>query len=279
LFHKSFPTAAAHDGNGVELHHVSREKEIVAETSAGQSEKAVRRLFGAACSISATMSEKTFHRERLPLTAISLCFLLAMTFQALTAEKFRLDEKVLAEAESRYGSAARTRLSEWEELIRSDNSATDMEKLIKVNDFFNRLDFVDDNIHWGQQDYWATPVEFLASDGGDCEDFSLAKYFTLKAMGVNERRLNLTYVKALNLDQAHMVLTYFEVPGEEPLVLDNLVADIKPATQRTDLLPVYSFNGTGLWIAKMRGRGELVGKSDRLSRWRELLERMPQGLN
>lgn len=98
-------------------------------------------------------------------------------------------------------------------------------------------------------------------------------------MGVSENKLNLTYVKALELNQAHMVLTYFEVPGEEPLILDNLIGDIKLASQRTDLLPVYSFNGTGLWIAKMRGRGKMVGKSDRLSRWKEMLMRMPEGLN
>ena len=199
-------------------------------------------------------------------------------FQAFTNEKFRLDESVLAEAEKKYGISARQRLDNWVDLVRNDKSTTDMEKLIKVNNFFNKLDFVDDSLHWRQEDYWATPVEFLASDGGDCEDFSLAKYFTLKAMGVNEKRLNLTYVKALNLNQAHMVMTYFEVPGEEPLVLDNLVKDIKPASERTDLLPVYSFNGTGLWIAKQRGRGKLVGKSERLGRWKELLTRMPEGL-
>lgn len=198
---------------------------------------------------------------------------------AFTNEKFRLDESVLAAAEKKYGTSARHRLDQWVELIRNDESTSDMEKLIKVNAFFNRIDFIDDSLHWGEQDYWATPVEFLASDGGDCEDFSLAKYFTLKVMGVSETRLNLTYVKALNLNQAHMVLTYFKTPGEEPLVLDNLIDDIKPASQRTDLLPVYSFNGAGLWIAKMRGRGQLVGKSDRLSRWKELLARMPQGFN
>ena len=224
------------------------------------------------------MVRRISHRKQLYLAAVLLLSFVALSCQAYTSEKFRLDESVLAEAEKKYGTSARQRLTDWVELIRNDQSTIDMEKLVKVNDFFNKLDFVDDSLHWGQEDYWATPIEFLASDGGDCEDFSLAKYFTLKAMGVNERRLNLTYVKALSLDQAHMVLTYFEVPGEEPLVLDNLIGDIKPATQRTDLLPVYSFNGTGLWIAKMRGRGELVGKSDRLGRWKELLTRMPQWL-
>ena len=217
--------------------------------------------------------------NKLFATVVLFFILGVLALDAFTNEKFRLDESVLAGAEKRYGSSARQRLNLWEELIRNDVSTSDMEKLEKVNSFFNKFDFVDDQLHWRKQDYWATPVEFLASDGGDCEDFSLAKYFTLKAMGVSEKRLNLTYVKALNLNQSHMVLTYFEVPGDEPLVLDNLINDIKPASQRTDLLPVYSFNGTGLWIAKMRGRGKLVGKSDRLGRWQELLNRMPEGLN
>ncbi|MCL7488826.1 MAG: transglutaminase-like cysteine peptidase [Desulfobulbaceae bacterium] len=225
------------------------------------------------------MNRAEYHRLRLCLAGMLWLSLVLFACHALTNEKFRLDESVLAAAEKKYGTSARHRLDQWVELIRNDESASDMEKLIKVNAFFNRIDFIDDSLHWGEQDYWATPVEFLASGGGDCEDFSLAKYFTLKVMGVSETRLNLTYVKALNLNQAHMVLTYFETPGEEPLVLDNLIADIKPASQRTDLLPVYSFNGTGLWIAKMRGRGQLVGKSDRLSRWKKLLARMPQGFN
>lgn len=208
-----------------------------------------------------------------------LLFLVFLPLQAFAGEQFRLDESLLAEAEQQYGTSARLRLKEWEELISANDSSTEMEKLIKVNNFFNKLKFVDDSVHWGQQDYWATPIEFLASEGGDCEDFSLAKYFTLKAMGVNERRLNLTYVKSLDLDQAHMVMTYFEVPGEEPLVLDNLKDEIELASQRSDLLPVYSFNGTGLWMAKLRGRGEMVGKSLELRRWKELISRMPEGLD
>jgi predicted transglutaminase-like cysteine proteinase len=204
---------------------------------------------------------------------------LLLSFAAATGAKFAIDNAVLDKAEQRYGSPARIRLQEWEALIRDNSPISEMEKLAAVNRFFNKYDFVSDAIHWDMEDYWATPVEFIASDGGDCEDFSLAKYFTLKAMGVQESKLNLTYVKALSLNQAHMVLTYYEKPGAEPLVLDNLVGDIKPASKRTDLLPVYSFNGSGLWIAKQRGRGQLVGKSDRLSRWQELLDRMPQGLN
>ena len=192
----------------------------------------------------------------------------------INGQNFRLDTELLSKAEQKYGKSARLRLVAWENLIITDNSQTELEKLEKVNQFFNQMEFVEDIDHWGNKDYWATPIEFLGTQGGDCEDFTIAKYFTLKAMGVEEERLNLTYVKALTYNVHHMVLTYFSTPGSEPLVLDNIVADIKPASQRRDLLPIYSFNGTGLWLAKQRGRGKLAGSSSRLKRWQDLVQRM-----
>jgi predicted transglutaminase-like cysteine proteinase len=210
------------------------------------------------------------------LLPLLFLLLLAIAVPVLTGENFRLDSNTLDRAEEKYGSDARTRLIEWETLIRQDDSPSDSEKLEKVNRFFNQLEFVNDIDHWGEKDYWATPVEFLASQGGDCEDFSIAKYFTLQAMGVEEEKLNLTYVKALRYNVHHMVLTYFSSPAAEPLVLDNIVGIVKPASERSDLIPIYSFNGTGLWLAKQRGRGKLAGSSSRLKRWQDLLERMPE---
>lgn len=192
----------------------------------------------------------------------------------INGQNFRLDTELLIKAEQKYGKSARLRLVAWENLIITDNSQTELEKLEKVNQFFNQMEFVEDIDHWGNKDYWATPIEFLGTQGGDCEDFTIAKYFTLKAMGIEEEKLNLTYVKALTYNVHHMVLTYFSTPGSEPLVLDNIVADIKPASQRRDLLPIYSFNGTGLWLAKQRGRGKLAGSSSRLKRWQDLVQRM-----
>ena len=218
-----------------------------------------------------------------PLPAIFLAgFSLLLFFTvlpALTGQAFHLDPEILAWAEQKYGAEAGRRLLAWQTLIQEQSSAREREKLRLVNCFFNKLAFIDDAIHWHKEDYWATPVEFLASGGGDCEDFALAKYFTLKIMGVPEEKMNMTYVKALKLNKAHMVLTYYPTPGAEPLILDNLVAGIEPASKRTDLLPVYSFNGVGLWLAKQRGRGKMVGNSERLKRWQELLERMPVSLH
>jgi len=189
--------------------------------------------------------------------------------------QFHLDKSILVKAEKEYGFSGRKRIAEWVDFIRSDTSVTDMEKLKKVNVFFNKLPFVDDLTHWGVEDYWATPVEFLASNGGDCEDYALAKYFTLIAMGVNKRRLSLTYMEKMDVDEPHMVMTYNEVPGEEPLILDNLSDEIKLASQRSDLLPVYSVNTTGLWMANTSSQRLLVGTDEELARWKDLLLRMP----
>ncbi|MFC1827876.1 transglutaminase-like cysteine peptidase [Thermodesulfobacteriota bacterium] len=191
-------------------------------------------------------------------------------------KNFHLDTELLNKAEQKYGKSARSRLTAWEDLIVSDNSQTDLEKLEKVNQFFNKMEFVDDIDHWRVKDYWATPIEFIGTQGGDCEDFTIAKYFTLKAMGIKDEKLNLTYVKAITYNVHHMVLAYYSSPGSEPLILDNIVKDIHPASKRTDLLPIYSFNGTGMWLAKQRGKGKLAGSSSRLQRWQDLVQRMSE---
>jgi len=194
-------------------------------------------------------------------------------------DSFRLDQELLDTVVQNYGGQAKQRLLDWQSLINDDQSSNDLERLQKVNDFFNRQEFISDLLLWKDKDYWATPVEFLAQNGGDCEDFSIAKYFTLKKLGVDENKLNLTYAKAVELNQAHMVVTYYGQPDDEPLILDNLIDEIKPASLRPDLLPVFSFNGIGLWLAKERGRGKLVGNSSRYKNWQDLLGRMPEGLN
>jgi predicted transglutaminase-like cysteine proteinase len=192
----------------------------------------------------------------------------------LPADDFEPTAQTLRQVEQDYGDYARQRVLIWYQLIDNYQDAAPRDKLERVNNFFNQLAFVKDSELWGQEDYWATPLQMLSSNGGDCEDFSIAKYFTLRKMGIPEERMRLTYVKALQLDQAHMVLTSYPTPDAEPLVLDNLVTDIRSASERTDLLPVYSFNGNGLWLAKKKGTDEHVGHSRRLSRWQEVLARV-----
>lgn len=181
---------------------------------------------------------------------------------------------ILKNAESRYGNlgAAKQRILAWDELIQSSANLAERDKLNEVNRFFNRtIRFVDDIQLWRENDYWATPVEMLVKGAGDCEDYSIAKYFTLRRLGIPSEKLRITYVKALNYNQAHMVLTYYSSPTADPLVLDNLINDIHPASQRRDLLPVYAFNAEGLYLP-----GSTTRKSDskRLSRWQDILKKM-----
>lgn len=176
--------------------------------------------------------------------------------------------------EHNYGLRAADRGRAWFNILHSAQQLSDTDKLSKVNNFFNMLYFVDDQKLWGESNYWATPIEFIGANGGDCEEFAIAKYFTLLALGIDDQKMRITMVKALRLNQYHMVLSYYETPGSVPLVLDNLDGKIKPADQRQDLYPVYSFNGKQLWLNKEKGQGVLAGKSDRLKRWTNLNQRM-----
>lgn len=185
-------------------------------------------------------------------------------------------QELLSKVTSTWGSQAATRLTSLEAMIENNQHLNDLEKLALVNQFFNLIPYKTDLAHWGKKDYWATPFEMLTTFGADCEDYSIAKYFILRELGVPDDYLKITYVKALNWDEAHMVLTYAKSTTQMPLVLDNLNPEILPANQRPDLVPVYSFNAEGLWLSKERGSGQYVGSSDRIGMWAEMLNRLNQ---
>ena len=184
------------------------------------------------------------------------------------------NQKVIDALRKNYGERAGKRGNAWIKILTQDKGLSNREKLEKVNKFFNYFRFVDDIKLWGVKNYWATPIEFIGVNGGDCEDYSIAKYYTLLELGVPDEKMRITMVKALRLNQYHMVLAYYETPSSVPLILDNIDGKIKPATKRNDLLPVYSFNGTQLWLNKEKGRGVLAGDSKRLKRWTSLKQRL-----
>lgn len=204
-----------------------------------------------------------------------LALLVALGLHALPAA-FGVDFQRLQQLlVSRFGDERLALLTDWQRMLATAGNVGESEKLRRVNDFFNRhLAFDDDISIWGQSDYWATPLETIGQGRGDCEDFSIAKYYSLALLGVPVDKLRLVYVKALQkgpdgpLQQAHMVLAYYATPNADPLVLDNLNTEIRPASRRSDLSPIFSFNSAGLWL----GTGNLSSKSS-LSRWQDLLAR------
>lgn len=184
------------------------------------------------------------------------------------------EPRIIAALSSHYGERAGKRGKAWFRLMKQSYGLTEGEQIKKVNNFFNLLRFIDDIKLWGVSNYWATPLEFLGANGGDCEDFAIAKYFTLLELGIPDKKMRITMVKAVTLDQYHMVVAYYKTPASVPLILDNIDGKIKPATKRKDLIPVYSFNGKQLWLNKKKGQGVLAGKSQRLNRWTDLNQRM-----
>jgi predicted transglutaminase-like cysteine proteinase len=212
-------------------------------------------------------------------TRITGLIVAAVLSLPLIVHGLEITDTMLDNIRMRYGDVVGERVGGWRELMSQPADLSDVDKLTRVNDFFNRASFRSDKEHWGEEDYWATPLELLVTDGGDCEDYAIAKFFTLREMGMGPEHLKVTYVKSLNLNQAHMVLAWYSTPAAEPLILDNLVQDILPASQRTDLVPVYSFNAEGLWLAKARGLGERVGDSERISQWAGMNDRMQQQFN
>ena len=176
----------------------------------------------------------------------------------------------------------RARLERWAEIV-ALGRACDLSETVhvsmlaeSVNVFFNGARYESDGLGCDEVDHWATPLEFITRDAGDCEDFAIAKYFTLRAAGIGMGRLRLLYAKVMPGRMPHMVLAYFAAPGTNPLILDNLTSHIKPLRARDDLKPFYAFNEARVWLFRDDGTPVDVCAAGTLVLWRTLLERVAQ---
>ena len=193
--------------------------------------------------------------------ALMCCWAVTQAFEA---------PKVLQSAQ-RMGPVVLTRTQALLQEIADVAAQDDETRLKAINTFFNRnVLYREDRDVWGVVDYWASPLETLAKGSGDCEDYAIGKYFSLLAAGIPSVKMRLVYVRAQlgGGIQAHMVLAYYPEPNGEPLILDNLITEIRPASRRPDLTPVFSFNAEGLWQGVTgTSAGDPVV---RLSRWRDV---------
>ena len=177
-----------------------------------------------------------------------------------------LQEKIV----KKYNMFAKKRFFYLQQTLDSVKDADDLGKLKAVNEFFNGVRYSSDMKVYNRRDYWATPWEFLGKDMGDCEDYVISKYFALRYLGVESKKLFFTYVKSTKFKSAHMVLTYFKTPRSEPLILDNNNHKIFPASKRKDLTPVYNFNGESLYRAARSGTGKKIKNKKSHKKWDEL---------
>lgn len=126
------------------------------------------------------------------------------------------------------------RLNHYKNFISEIKSDSKEIKLEKVNNYFNRIVNNYDMTTWGVEDYWATPREFISRGSGDCEDFVIAKYFTLLQLGIPKSDLLFYIVKVQNERDYHAVLGV-KNGSQEIEILDNLSWKILPIEKREDL--------------------------------------------
>lgn len=216
----------------------------------------------------------------LSLAAVSVLLAAAVVAAAELGYSRSMTPGLIAHRERQFGTGARQRLVGWQAFVRETATAGESarepgeDRLLRaVNRFVNRLPSVSDLQHWGVEDYWATPSETLASNGADCEDYAMAKYFTLKELGVPISRLRLVYAKTSRSRDAHLVLAYYPSPSADPLILDNLVGSIQSASDRPDLIPVYTFNDDDLlWPQAGAPTIRLASTSNR--KWKDVLDKL-----
>lgn len=200
------------------------------------------------------------------------CIMAVLSAILLSSPEFSIAKALLDKIEKEYGVFAKRRAISLVQMMNTAKDLDEMGKLEKVNDFFNQTPYASDQSVWGMSDYWATRLEFLGKDKGDCEDYVIAKYFTLKELGISPSKLYMTYAKSIRYNSAHLVLTYYETPKSVPMVLDNYNFKILPASARDDLIPIYSFSGDELFNAKQAQIGKMVPAATKQKRpWDELV--------
>ncbi len=202
--------------------------------------------------------------KKLIMLFFSILFLYSKTY---------VDYKIIQKVAKKYGIFAKNRFLFQEDLLKSLINKNDdiMIKLNKINIFYNQSKYLSDMILYHKIDYWATPYQFLGKDAGDCEDYAIAKYFALKYLKINPKKLYFVYVRVKKTNTPHMVLAYFKTLNSQPLILDNLTNKIFPASKRKDLIPVYMFNPVIL-------EKTLKQKNGVYRKWDDLIKRIKKGI-
>jgi len=176
---------------------------------------------------------------------LRILFIVFINIHMLEADEL-ITDTIIKKAEKKYNAFAKNRfLGIQSELLKDLKNASEIKKLNVVNTWFNYIKYKSDKKIYNQSDYWATLYEFVGKDAGDCEDYTIAKYYTLKALGVSPEKMKFTYViykdrKGKKI--SHMVLAYLKVPKpkskKDILILDNNNQRVLPASKRKDLVKV-----------------------------------------
>ncbi len=125
-----------------------------------------------------------------------------------------------------------------------------LEQLRLINKVLNGHRYITDPENWGLPDYWAAVRQFLARNG-DCEDYAIAKYMALKALGYATDDLRIVVLQDENLGVPHAVLAVAN--GDGFLILDNQISEVLSDRLIVHYRPIYSINERAWWLHQPPG--------------------------
>lgn len=179
--------------------------------------------------------------------------------------KWQATLRKIAKEQKTYATSSSKAVRAWQAMIQSNKGTRQIDQLHAVNGFVNQWRYRTDSYNYQQSDYWASPAEFF-SRSGDCEDYAIAKYVTLRQMGFSADQLRLVVVKDLNQNLAHAVLAAY-VDGDV-YILDNVNGKVRSQAAVTEYAPYYSVNEQARWAhaapaaaAKVASAAGLFSKS------------------
>lgn len=141
--------------------------------------------------------------------------------------------------------SARCHLERWWEFLGSLRGKTPREQLSAVNAFVNEQKYVGDKTNYGQEDYWAMPAQLMAN-GGDCEDYAIMKFLSLRNLGWSTEDMRLVVVQDTRQRTQHAVLA---VQAEhDVLILDNQSRYIESQANVPHYAPVVSMSDDRWWL-------------------------------
>lgn len=205
-----------------------------------------------------------------------LIFLIIFSITPLIAYEFKLNKSDMTYINKSVNkSFILNRLEKYQTLKTEVKDYELIRKLSHINTFINRLRPAHDISTASTIDYWATPKEFLLQGHGDCEDYAIAKYFTLLELGIKKEKLYFAVVDVKGERNSHMVLFYLEDLNSTPLVMDNLNFKVLPLNKRINLIPRFAFNELDSYKFTLEKFTDKVtvdwGKEDK---WKKLLHRV-----
>ncbi|MBI1274995.1 hypothetical protein GC177_03370 [bacterium] len=134
--------------------------------------------------------------------------------------------------------------AQWEEFVSSAESLGRESQIYAVNDEMNRSPYITDLVNWGMDDYWETPLQFI-NRSGDCEDYAIAKYMTLRELGFSPEDMRIVILKDSNINMMHAVLVVSF--NGRALVLDNYIPKVTESTRIKHYHPIYAINENHWW--------------------------------